>query len=72
MYHAAPSLSRVCLKVAKWYSSNYRISSYSFRKNYSFLNLILCIVTFGYTTYRCVNYSREETIQEWKLYEEIR
>jgi hypothetical protein len=29
-------------------------------------------VTFGHSTYRCGNYSREETIQGRKLYEEIR
>jgi hypothetical protein len=29
-------------------------------------------VTFGNSTYRCGNYSREETIQGRKLYEEIR
>ena len=50
----------------------YRISAYSFRGNYSFLNLTLCTVTFGNSTYRCGNYSREETIQGRKLYEEIR
>ena len=50
----------------------YRISSYSFRGNYSFLNLTLCTVTLGHSTYRCGNYSREETIQGRKLYEEIR
>ena len=50
----------------------YRISSNSFRGNYSFLNLSLCTVTFGSSTYRCGNYSREETIQGRKLYEEIR
>ena len=50
----------------------YRISSYSFRGNYSFLNLTLCTVTFGNSTYRCGNYSREETIQGRKLYEEMR
>ena len=52
--------------------SMYRISSYSFRGNYSFLNLTLCTVTFGNSTYRCGNYSGEETIQGRKLYEEIR
>ena len=41
----------------------YRISANSFRGNYSFLNLNLCTVTFGYSTYRCRNYSREDTIQ---------
>ena len=50
----------------------YRISPYSFRGNYSFLNLTLCTVTFGNSTYRCGSYSREETIQGRKLYEEIR
>ena len=29
-------------------------------------------MTFGYSTYRCGNYSREETIQGWKLFAEIR
>ena len=50
----------------------YHMSSYSFRGNYSFLNLTLCTVTFGNITYRCGNYSREKTIQGRKLYEEIR
>ena len=50
----------------------YRISANSFRENYSFLNLALCTVTFGYSTYRCGNYSREETIQLRKLFVEIR
>ena len=35
-------------------------------------SLTLCTVTFGNSTYRCGNYSREETIQGRKLYEEIR
>ena len=52
--------------------SIYRISSYSFRGNYSFLNLTLCTVTFDHSTYRCWNYSREETIQWGKLFTEIR
>ncbi len=50
----------------------YRISANSFRGNYSFLNLTLCTVTFGHSTYRCGNYSREETIQGRKLFTEIR
>ena len=50
----------------------YRISSYSFRGNYSFLNLTLFTVTFGDSTYGCGNYSREETIQGRKLFAEIR
>merc|ERR1712086_418114 len=50
----------------------YRISAYSFRGNYSFLNLTLCTVTFDHSTYRCGNYSREETIQGRKLFAEIR
>ena len=54
------------------YVINYRISSYSFRGNYSFLNLTLCTVTFNHSTYRWGNYSREETIQGRKLYEKIR
>ena len=40
----------------------YRISVNSFCGNYSFLNLTLSTVTFDYTTYRCGNYSRAETI----------
>ena len=52
--------------------SSYRISANSFRGNYSFLNLTLFTVTFGNSTHRCGNYSREETIQGRKLYEEIR
>ena len=50
----------------------YRISANSFRGNYSFLSLTLCTVTFGNSTYRCGNYSREETIQGRKLFAEIR
>ena len=50
----------------------YRISANSFHGNYSFLNLTLCTVTFGYSTYRCGNYSREETIQGRELFAEIR
>ena len=50
----------------------YRISANSFRGNYSFLNLTLCTVTFVHITYRCGNYLREETIQGWKLFAEIR
>ena len=42
---------------------NYRISSYSFRGNYSFLNLTLCTVTFDYSTYRGGNYTKAETIR---------
>ena len=52
--------------------NSYRISANSFHGNYSFLNLNLCTVTFGHSTYRCGNYSREETIQGRKLFAEIR
>ena len=38
----------------------YRISSYSFRGNYSFLTLALCTVTFDLSTWMCGNYSRED------------
>ena len=51
---------------------SYLISGNSFRRNYSFWNSTLCTVTFGYSTYRCGNYSREETIQGRKLFAEIR
>ena len=54
------------------YLNIYCISANCFRGNYSFLNLTLCTVTFGYSPCRCGNYSREETIQGRKLYEEIR
>ena len=61
----------------------YRISANSFRGNYCFFefnlekvrtysNLTLCTVTFDHSTYRCRNYSREETIQGRKLFAEIR
>ena len=50
----------------------YRISANSFRGNCSFLNLTLCTVSFGDSTYRCGNYLREETIQGRKLFAEIR
>ena len=52
--------------------TKYRISANSFRGNYSFLNLTLCTVTFDHRTYRCGNYSREETIQGRKVFAEIR
>ena len=45
----------------------YRISANSFRGNYSFLNSTLCTVTFHHSTYKCGNYSREESIQGRKL-----
>ena len=48
------------------------ISTNIFRGNYSFLNLTLCTVTFVHSTYKCGNYSREETIQGRKLFAEIR
>ena len=47
--------------------SIYHISANSFCGNYSFLNLTLYTVTFDNNTYRCGNYSREETIQGRKL-----
>ena len=50
---------------------SYRISTNSFRGNYSFLELTLCTVTFDHSTYRCRNYSREETVQGQKLFAEI-
>ena len=57
----------VCIECTHCYTT-YRISSYSFHGNYSFLNLTLCTVTFGHSTYRWGNYSREETIQGRKLF----
>ena len=60
------------MKNSKLKFSEYRISANSFRGNYSFLNLTLCSVTFGHSTYRCGNYSREETIEGRKLFVEIR
>ena len=56
----------------KYLLSTYHISASSFRRNYSFQNLTLCTVTFCHSTYRCGKYSREESIQGRKLYEEIR
>ena len=50
----------------------YRISSYNFRGNYSFLNLVTVHKAKGHSTYKCGNYSREETIQGRKLFAEIR
>ena len=63
-------LSRLLLKSyffksVKW-KREYRISSYSFRGNYSFLNLTLCTVTLLWPKVRKLfkgwNYSRTETI----------
>ena len=42
--------------------STYRISANSFHENYFFLNSTLSTVTFCHSTYKCGNYSREETI----------
>ena len=53
---------------SKSVQKTYRISANSFRGNYSFLNSTLCTVTFSNSTYRCGNYSREETIQGRKLF----
>ena len=36
-----------------------------------FLNLTLCSATLGHSTYRCGNYSREETIQGRKVFADI-
>ena len=69
---AARQRSRVALIIAHQLLLIYRISANSFRGNYSFLNLTLCTVTFGCSTYRCGNYLREETIQGRKLFAEIR
>ena len=52
--------------------STYCISVTSFHRNYSFLNLTLCAVTFVHSTYRCGNYSSEETIQRRKLFAKTR
>ena len=60
------------INMGSWLWNNYRISANSFRGNYSFLNLTLCSVTFGHSTYRCGNYSRKESIQGRKLFAEIR
>ena len=65
-------VSKCLSKYLSKYLLKYRISANSFCRNYSFLNLTLCTVTFGYSTYRCGNYSREETIQGRKLFAEIR
>ena len=61
--------------------SNYSISLYSFQGNYSFFNLDIVgnlissrNISISYLVhwiFGCKNYSREETIQGWKLYDEI-
>ena len=56
------------------YCFAYRISANSFRGNYSFLNLTLCMWPLV-TVHRgaeTIQYSREETIQGGKLFAEIR
>ena len=55
--------SRMTSLVQLSLADDYRISSYCFRGNYSSLNLSLCTVTFGDSTYRCGDYSRAETIR---------
>ena len=72
LFAQSKALRRTFLVFSSRLFSRYRISVISFRGNYSFLNLTLCTVTFGNSTYRCGNYSREEIIQGRKLYEEIR
>ena len=54
----------------KWYKIEYRISSYSFRGNYSFLDLE--IQRSQYIRPKVTVHKRAETIQGRKLYEEIR
>ena len=57
-------------------SNTYLFSAYSFRRNYSFLNLALFTVSFDLFFINlnscCGNYSREKTIQGLKLFAEIR
>ena len=71
-WHCMVRLDNGRIMIINHSKGTYCISSYSFRGNYSFLNLTLCTVTFGNSTYMCGNYSRKETIQGPKLYEEIR
>ena len=59
--------------VSGTYSCTFRIQCFSYYYTpLAFLDLTLCTVTFDHSTYRCGNYSREETIQGWKLFAEIR
>ena len=53
------------------WNSRYRMSSYSFRGNYSFLKLALCTVTFGDSTWKCGNYSRLETIRGNRVFNKM-
>jgi hypothetical protein len=68
-------LTRFCNFAKLWYFE-YRISANSFRGNYCFLNLALFTVNFDLyfiNLNSCRgNYSREETIQGWKVFAEIR
>ena len=62
--NALPMLKMILI-LELWYlilKEKYRISANSFHGNYPFWNLPLCTVTFRHSTYRCGNYSREETI----------
>ena len=49
----------------------YLFQSIEFLQKYRISANSLCTVTFVHSAYRCGNYSREETIQGRKLYEEI-
>ena len=71
IYYCGCVLKITCIE-NELYQIGYHISANSFRGNYSFFNLTLCTVTFGRGTYRCGNYSREETIQGRKQFPEIR
>ena len=51
------------ITMCKGQLTKYRISANSFRRNYSFLKLALSTVTFGDSTQKCGEYSREETIR---------
>ena len=68
-YHIRNTLLNRAVGNARMIPYIYRISTYSFRGNYSFLNSTLCNVTLGHSTYRCRNYSRAETIRGNMVYQ---
>ena len=61
-----PYLTRALTKklhIGQLLQASKRLTVDRYFREYSFLNLTLCTVTFGNSTYRCGNYSREETIR---------
>ena len=74
----------LCISIIFWHKAHSNFFNFSKQilntvflrivsaKTIFLLNLTLCSGTFGHSTYKCGNYSREETIKGRKLFAEIR